>query len=385
MSQVNSFTRDEVLSKINSIDRNKSSFIGNLHDVTDWEIGDGKFDLTLDGETYHFGPHAQSQLLKKLRIPRAYFDICSKDLRDQELREGFETLERGAENRFKFWYNPETQEKTIYGFIPKNCEDILPSQIIEKVFDGMGALNNVFTNQCYHTLVQIRLRIVDPNFNFSTISNDELFPMVDVIFSDVLTTPIKVQSGLYRKVCSNGMVVPVELNNAFTMPLTRYREDLFNQHIQYVNDSASRLDVISKAFIELKQIELPEALIDADKDERNSFDEVFEYVIPRKPDRGDIDVLVRNKFNTAEEHNVFGLINAVTATVREWSGGDMDPNKQLIEESVGNFITRVAIQEQNRGFTYNKESLDDLFKKKKKFRAVNVNSMPTMQTPTTTA
>ena len=360
-------TKEAVMSKLHKLDANRGSFTGNLHDITSWEIGEGNFTITMNDETYRFGEWAQTQLLKKLKIPRNYFLKCSKDLRDQEFREGLDALSKGEENRFKFWLDPETNEKMVYGFIPMNCPDVLPSEIVEKVLNGAGSLEGVVIAEgALSSLDSLRLRLYDSNRNFGTVGTGELFPAMDFVFSDVLRYPIKCQSALFRKECENGLIIPVELNDAFQMPLMRYNEDLFNSHIQFVCDAGSRLDVISKSFDELRKIELPEALINGDADERNSFDDVLEYVIPRKPDRDSIAEPVKREYNAdTGNHTVFGLINAVTATVRDYDEG-MDGLKCSVEEGVGKFITRISIQEQTReGFKYDKEGLDTLFKKKK--------------------
>ena len=368
-------TREQVMEQINSLDRNKTSIVADLKNVTDFDVSPGKFDFTLDGKSYHFRGWAQTQLLRKLRIPGNYFNICSEDLRRQEIEEGLENLQRGAENRFKLWLNPETNELEVYGIIPKNCKDVLTSEIMEKVFDGMGSQDKVRVGEFSHTLEEMRIRFISEANSYVEV--DEEFPAVDFRFSEVLKCPIQLQSVLFRKVCSNGMVVPTEINQAFTMPLPRFKPDVFDMQIQYVDNSVSGLETIAKTFEALKSVELPEALINAE-DVTNLFDDMFEYVLPSKQVRNTYGDLVRAEYNREGNYTVNGLVNATTRIARDLT--DSDADKIALESSAGSFVSTIAIRDEQarddgRTFEMNKDSITRIFKKRKKLSG-NANSNP---------
>ena len=363
-----SATRDQIMDQLNSLDRNKTSIVADLKDVTEWDVSPGNFTVTLDGTPYHFRKWAQTQLLRKLRIPTSYFEICSEDLRNKELKEGLENLSRGTENRFKIWINPETQEQNVYGFIPTKCRDILSGEIMERVLNGMGSQDGVLIDEFDSDLESMRIRFVNPTHSY--IEVDEEFPAVDFVFSEVLKTPVKLQSVLYRKVCSNGLVIPQEMNQSFTMPLPRFKPDVFDMQIQYVDDSTSGLETIAKALECLKTIELPQALIDADADNRNLFDDVFEYVLPARSLRSDYGQLIRAEYNREGNLTANGVVNAATRIARDLT----DDNKVSLESSAGMFVSKIAsldeqAKETGGSFEYSKTSLDRAFKKRKKLGA----------------
>ena len=358
-------TKDQVMAHLNSLDRNKTSIETDLKNVTEWDVSPGKFNVTLDGTSYHFSKWAQTQLLRKLRIPLKYFELCSEELRNEELKEGFINLQKGSENRFKIYINPETQEHIVYGFTPLKCRDILSGEIMEQVFNGMGSQDGVIIDEFSSNLESMRIRFV--NKSHSYIEVDEEFPAVDFVFSEVLKKQIQLQSVLYRKVCSNGLVIPQEMNQSFKMPLPHFKPDIFDLQIQYVDNANSGLEAITRTIEALKQIQLPEALLNAEKDERNLFDDVFEYVLPSRPLRGDYGQLIRSEYN--QEHNltVNGVVNATTKIARDIK----DDTKIGLESAAGMFVSKIAVMDEHTReaggqFDYTKEGLDKIFKKKRK-------------------
>ena len=359
-------SKDQVMSYLNSLDRNKTSIEADFKDVREWDVSVGNFSITLDGTPYRFGPWAQSQLLRKMKIPGSYFNSCSSELRDKEISEGFEKLEKGTMNRFKIWVNPENQQQqVVYGFTPTKCRDILSGEIMEQVLNGMGSQDGVFINEFNATLESMRIRLVSSSK--PVIEVDEEFPAVDFIFSEVLKDPIQLKSALFRKVCSNGLSIPQEVNQSFKMPLPHFKPDVFDMQIQYVENAASGLDSIAKTLQELKNIELPEALIDPGKDDRNLFDDVFEYVLPARALRRDYGSLIRAEYNNEGNYTANGVVNATTRIARDIK----DEVKLSLEDSAGSFVSKIAIQDENARsagghFDYTKENVDKIFKKRKK-------------------
>lgn len=355
--------RDQVMEYFNNLDRNKTTIEASIKDVTEWDVSGDKFIITLNGQPYHFRTWAKSQFLKKLKIPVPYFDICSEDLRNRELTEGIANMARGAENKFKVFINPDNGDQTIYGIIPKKCADLVTGEIVEKVLDGMGSETGVVIDELESELEYCRLRFF--NKSRSLVEVDEEFPGVDFNFSEVLKMPILLQSALLRKTCSNGLVVPQEINQSFKMPLPRFDQDVFNMQIQYVESANSGLDAIVKSLEALKSIELPPALINVEdpKTERNLFDDVFEYVLAPKlrSSHGD---LIRAEYNNENNLTVNGVVNATTKIARDIT----DESKVSLEQSAGKFVSMVAIHAEQAGesFEYSKDSLDKIFKKKKR-------------------
>lgn len=369
-----SITREQVMSHLNDLDRNKTSIEADLKDVSDWDVATGKFTVNLEGQPYRFSNWAQAQLLRKLRIPRSYFETCSEDLKNKELKEGLEKLGKGTANRFKIWLNPQTQEQIVYGFTPLKCRDILSGEIMEQVLNGMGSQDGVFINEFGSDLDYMRIRFV--NQRNSYVEVDEEFPAVDFVFSEVLKTPIKLQSVLFRKVCSNGLVIPQEVNQSFKMPLPHFKPDIFDLQIQYVENSTSGLDSITKTIEALKSISLPEALIEPDKDEKNLFDDIFEYVLPSRSLRSDYGSLIRAEYNQEGNLTVNGVVNATTKIARDIK----DETKVSLESSAGSFVSKIAVMDEHTSssggkFDYTKENIDKIFKKSRKLGAAHNAAM----------
>ncbi len=362
-------THAQVMEHLNSLDRNKTSIEFDLKNVNEWDVSPGNFKLTMDGRPYRFGKWAQSQLLRKLRIPFKYFEQCSEDLRNEELKEGFVNLSKGSENRFKIWVNPEDQnDQLVYGFTPLKCRDILSGEIMEQVLNGLGSEDGVFINEFNSDLESMRIRFV--NQKNSYVEVDEEFPAVDFVFSEVLKTPIKLQSVLYRKVCSNGLVVPQEMNQSFKMPLPHFKPEIFDLQIQYVENATSGLESITKTIEALKSITLPEALIEPEKDEKNLFDDIFEYVLPSRGLRSDYGSLIRAEYNQEGNLTVNGVVNATTKIARDIK----DDTKVSLESSAGMFVSKIAVMDEHAKasggeFHYTKENIDKIFKKQRKLGA----------------
>ena len=370
-------TKEQVMSHLNDLDRNKTSIEADLKTVSEWDVSQGNFNVTLEGKSYRFGNWAQSQLLRKLKIPKSYFVSCSEDLRNKELKEGLEKLGKGTENRFKIWLNPQTHEQIVYGFTPIKCRDMLSGEIMEQVLNGMGSQEGVFINEFDSDLESMRIRFV--NQKNSYVEVDEEFPAVDFVFSEVLKTPIKLQSVLYRKVCSNGLVIPQEMNQSFKMPLPHFKPDIFDLQIQYVENSTSGLDAITKTIEALKGITLPEALIEPDKDEKNLFDDIFEYVLPSRGLRSDYGSLIRAEYNQEGNLTVNGVVNATTKIARDIK----DETKVSLESSAGMFVSKIAVMDEHTKssggtFDYTKENIDKIFKKRRKLGGAAQNPTTAM-------
>ena len=233
----------------------------------------------------------------------------------------------------------------------------------------MGSQDGVLIDEFTSDLEGMRIRFV--NLSHSYIEVDEEFPAVDFVFSEVLKTPIKLQSVLYSKICSNGLVIPQEMNQSFTMPLPRFKQDVFDMQIQYVDDATSGLESIAHALESLKRIELPQALVEPDKDNKTPFDEVFEYVIPSRSLRSDYEQLIRAEYNNEGNFTANGIVNAATRIARDLT----DDNKVNLESAAGMFVAKIAsadeqAKEQGGAFEFTKVGLDRTFKKRKKLGAV---------------
>ena len=377
-------TKDQVMEHFNRVDKYKTSFIEALNQITTWDVGetDG-FKLTIKDTEYPLTTYALKQLLKKLKIPFSYFNNCSFDLRNQELQEAFSRLSNANNMNFKLWLDEETNKQWIYGILDPGCADLMSGEIVQKVFDGMGSQNGVVITQFTSTLEGLKLRFINESNQYTDV--DAEFPGVDFKFSEVGDGPIALQSVLLRKVCSNGLVIPQEINSAFKMTLKKYEPSKFDMEVQYVDNAAAGLESIANALLELKNIALPEALIDVDdKDMRNAFDDVFEYIIPKKSIRTEYGRLIRTEFNTTGNHTVNGLINATTRVAQEKllkfdTYGEVDKRldvldeKNILESAAGNFVSKIAVMDDHAKadggrFDYSLDGIKHSFKKYKKLK-----------------
>ena len=377
-------TKEQVMEHFNYVDKFKTSFVDDLSQISIWDAGemDG-FKLTIKDTEYPLTTFALKQLLKKLKIPFTYFQSCSFDLRNQELQEAFSRLSNETNMNFKLWLDEETNKQWIYGMLDPDCADLMSGEIVQKVLDGMGSEAGVVIPQFTSTLEGLKLRFINENNQYTDV--DAEFPGVDFKFSEVGDGPISLQSVLLRKVCSNGLVIPQEINSAFKMTLKRYEPSKFDMEVQYVENAASGLEAISNALLELKNIVLPEALIDVDdKDMRNAFDDVFEYVVPKKSVRKDYGRLIRTEFNTAGNLTVNGLVNATTKIAQEKTRNidsyaeadlrlDVLAEKNVLESSAGSFVSKIAVMDEHAKadggrFDYSLDGIKHSFKKYKKLK-----------------
>ena len=377
-------TREQVMEHFNKVDRLKTSFREDISKVDTWDAGEtGGFKLNLAGTDYPLTTYALKQLLKEIKIPFNYFQDCSLDLRNRELQEAFSRLSNEHQMLFKLWMDEETGHQWIYGVLKPGCPDLVAGEIVQKVLDGMGSQDGVFISQFTSTLEGLKLRFINEHNQYTEV--DAEFPGVDFKFSEVGNGPIAMQSVLLRKVCSNGLVIPQEINSSFKMTLPKYEPSVFDMQIQYVENAASGLEAISNALLELKKIELPPALIDVDdKDMRNAFDDVFEYVIPKRSVRKEYNNLIRSEYNNAGNLTVNGVVNATTKIAQGKMESldsvddvgtrlDIVKNKDLLETAAGTFVSKIAVLDEHAKadggrFDYSLDGIKHTFKKYKKLK-----------------
>lgn len=385
---------EELKTLLGEMDKYKSFVEYDMRDLN-WGHNDkGEFVLKLTNPRegiagdYRLTDYAFTQFLKALKIPKSYFVECSDELREKELSEGFDKLvytegtkkDRAKPVRFLTYFRDDLKEEegevigkepVIYGMTSNRVTHILPSEIFDTVIEGIGRGKEVNIDESYFDLEEFRVRFVSKEKGY--IEKDEEFPGVDFKYSEVLKHPLILQTILYRKVCGNGLVLPVDRINSFKMQMGRYDESILKEQLEHIETQFDGLSSISKVMENLKKIVLPKALtgIDlSDKDrERNAFDDIFEYVLPKKTEQVILSDLIRAEFNEHEENlTVNGVVNAVTRTARDLTN---NTEKVYVESVAGKFVSRLTtisrdLESKKKEFVYSKDTIDHYFKKKKK-------------------
>lgn len=345
-------TMETLLSDAHELDTNKHQVFYKIPDITEWDSIDHK--ISLGGSSFELTDYALKQFLKKLKIPYQYYMSCSSELRDKEIREAMQEQSGKIEYIFKL------KDEKIYGIVPKQYYSTLTEPFIQKIAENLPSSVSIAEYEL--NLDKIRVRFVSTDTSYVDV--DALVPGVDVNFSEVGATPFAMQTAIYRKVCSNGLMLPEGYAPSFKMPMTRFREEQFQASVSSMKDSFfEKQKPIAELFEKFKEIPLPSSrgLEELPEELKTARD----LVLPSRVLQRDYEQLILEEFNKTEDNlTVNGLLNAITRTARDIGVAE----KVKLESSAGGFVSKVYSLQQdavkhNEAFDFSIPSFKRLFKR----------------------
>lgn len=316
---------ETLLADARTLDVGKNQVLYKIPDISEWDSVDHK--LTLGGASFDLTEYALKQFLKKLKIPYQYYMTCSPELRDKEIREAMEEQSGKVEYIFK------VKEDKIYGIVPKQYYNSQTAPFIQKIADNLPA--NVTIAEYELNLDKVRVRFISSDKEFVPV--DALVPGVDVLFSEVAATPFAMQTAIFRKVCSNGLMLPEGHAPSFKMPMTRFKEEQFQAALSSMRDEFFDNQLpLAELFEKFKTIELPSSRGEEELPQILAI--ARDLVLPSRVLQRDYEQLIIEEFNKNEDNlTLNGLLNAVTRTARDIGASE----KVKLESSAGAFVSKV--------------------------------------------
>jgi len=309
---------DKVKRQINKDDKGKHDIIVEPRAIR-WRIPDGAFLLEANGEgPYSLSEWAECQLCARLGIPVKYFRNCPAELKKMQV----EYLVKHSSEKGKRW-RLRLREDTVRGLVSGSYQPF-DNRTVASVWESAGQCER-FTYESLLDDTSFFLRAIVPN---GENGNDELGGLLTGFYvrnSEVGRNGISAGPIVYRLVCSNGLVVAQDRKAL-----------MYKRHI-WIDEAAiaEMLNYAVSGAIELSR-KTTEAMTEARKTS------VRLDALVQKLDKLELEEQLRQQaldsFIAGGEHNVFGMVNALTATARK-----LPPNERYeLERSAGRVLAEVV-------------------------------------------
>ena len=314
-------TLDAILEYAENADRNKSHIFYKFTDIQSWDVREKT--LNLGGANFTLTTHALKQFLKKLKIPYNYFNNCSEELKDKEIREALEEQNPRIEYIFKI------KDNSIYGIIPKQHHNTLTKPLIQKIKDNLpDNFRVLFYDICLETT---SIRLVSTSTEFA----NGWIPAVDIQFSEVGVCPFTITSVICNKDGEHCILFPEKGSPNFKMPMTRFSTKELEFQLSNINtfillQQEDLVNILEK----VKETILPPAPVSEVQPEDVTL--ALGILIPSKRTRDDYEGRILEKYNSSDSHNLYTLIDAVSA-----ASICMNSHLSDIEILAGRFLTKL--------------------------------------------
>jgi len=309
---------NQVKKQIKKDDRGKHDIVVDPRSIR-WLIPDCKFLLEADGAgPFSLSEWAECQLCARLGIPVKYFRNCPGKLKKMQVEYLIKhRIEKGKRWRLRLKGN------TVRGLVSGSYQPFDNSKVAA-VWENIGQYDR-FKYQSLLDDTSFFLRAIVPN---GEDKNDKLGGLLTGFYvrnSEVGRSGISAGPIVYRLVCSNGLVVAQERKAL-----------LYKRHIWI--DKAAIAEMLNYAVsgaIALSR-KTTEAMAEARRTPINID------ALVQKLDELELEEQLRQQaldsFISDGDHNVFGMVNALTSTAR-----GLPPHERYeLERSAGKILAGVA-------------------------------------------
>lgn len=354
---VKNSTLEALITAQKETDDRKTFFPFKIGEVSEWDSEALTFNM--GGVDYDMTSYALKQLLKKLKIPAPYFMQCSPDLRTKELREALQDANKKTEYIFKVINEEGSERPKIFGIVPPQYYSALTSNFLSRVNENMP--KDMEVSEYNTNLEYTRVRLLPKDKAF--IEVDEIVPGVDLWYSEVGAKPFLLQSVMFRKVCSNGMMLPEAGAPSSKIPLTRFKEEQFQAILSSLREDLLDQQLpYAETMEKLKTIELPQEVKEDEPAELLTA--AKNLIMPSRLLQRDYGDTVTTQYIKDGNFTMNGMLNAVTRIARDIDG----PDKLALESTAGAFTSRVTSLERdhkahNQEFEYSIPNFTRLFKR----------------------
>lgn len=331
-------TAAEIIAAQQELDSHKTYFQFKIGDMARWDSDKLTFEFA--GQEYELTSFALKQLLKKLKIPYPYFMNCSPELRDKEIREALLDANKKTEYVFKVFVENDAAVPKIFGIVPPQYYPGYTSNVFQRAADIIPGNLEASESEQHLDFSRIRFLAKDTSF----IEVDEIVPGIDLWYSEVGRKPFLLQSVMFRKVCSNGLMLPESSSPCGKIPMTRFKEEQFSAMLSTLKESIlEKQRPFAETLEKLKTVELPNS-VESDEDAAK-ITAAKELVLPSRALQADYGDLVTHQYISDNNFTMNGIVNAVTRVARDIESSE----KLLLEESAGRFTSKIfALEEDHR-------------------------------------
>lgn len=304
----------QVAERITQDDRGKQDWYVPVNQVrmnSKGIIGDKRFtsgvsnQVGLSMEGMFPNDHALSQLSSRVGIPSRYARKCmdaDPKLLANHFNHWMEGMEQDTEGDRQWLLRGKVDE--LRGVLTDKY-----SQLDNRfIFDTLGtALDNggvVDVKNFDLTSKYLNLRLVFPSLtsNIGTIQNkDDVMVGIHITNSEVGSATLRIDSCLFRLVCSNGMIARVGGESLMEQRhIHLSNREIENRVVEAVSEGMELGDLFVNKFAMTKDIQV-----------KNPLDVLNRLAKNQKYSREFTDTL-KSSFNTEPDSNAFGIVNALT-------------------------------------------------------------------------
>lgn len=267
---------------------------------------------------------AASQLCSKVGIPAGYFERCPSNLKDEQFNYWLGKYRRECGDRDPSWLL-RVHNSSLRGVLSSRYSPLDNSVLVghlERLQDSSMVVQSVEV-----TDVSFHLRLVKPMTQRPARVGDELFAGVHIANSEVGLRAVTVDALVYRKVCTNGLIVTTSGGSLFKKRHVGIRpEDLQDALPTALSASMREAEMGLERFVAAtaQPVSDPNAAIRS-LAKQHQLSEVF---------------VERSLHELAKEHvsvqeTKYGLINALTGAARESAPDE----RYRIEQLAGLLLT----------------------------------------------
>lgn len=254
----------------------------------------------------HMSDLALCQLCAKIGVPAGYIQNCFKlgkeDLAAENMNRWLEDYEKELFIR--------TYEERVRGVLSSKYSVLDVPDILDVLEDCVNIsqykIKGYFLNE-----ERLHLRLVGKEM--LPIAGEDLFPGIFVDSSDVGRSTLNVQFGIYKQVCTNGLVVAKVGGTLFNQKHIGIRSEDFFEGLK---QSLGRIDELSEYAVEMVQFAKNKPLDFKDEDRMKEFiGYVRNLTKLSQKDAEELPKLIEDKY----ESNMFGLINGITDIAQKFT------------------------------------------------------------------
>lgn len=289
-----------LLNKANSYIATNKDYVLPLSDL---QI-DKEAHFYLDNQPYHITEYAFGQLCQKLGVPVTYIKKCydtnKSDLALQNLREWLHDDSRTVLLR--------TYGDTVRGILSDKYSILDTPDVLLSLQSAVPRLDDYVIENSYLSNDRLHLRVVGRNK--LDIPGEDLYAGFQLDTSDVGKSSLVVKFLIYKKVCTNGLILPKQTGELFRQKHIGINNESFKSQLAESFDNLSDLIHYTCKVIEdtransVNMIQLEKLLSRIQIETRlgeSSIDSLRE--------------LINEKYDTT----LWGMINAITEEAQKFS------------------------------------------------------------------
>lgn len=307
-------TLDKLIIKANDIALNSNDYMVNRVNNTNLRFNESAgitFVAEDDGvKEFPISRYALGQLGSKIGVPARYLDKCVSSGRIDLAQDNVNSwLEDFNKDLFIREYNGK-----IRGVL-SNKYSVCDSHEILKVLDDVVDLNNYKIKGSFLNEERLHVRLVGKQM--IPIDGEDLFPGIFIDSSDVGRSILTVKFGIYKQVCTNGLVIARAGGTLFEQKHIGITSEEFHEGLV---KSLQNIDLLTENAVEWVQLaKHKENNWSAISDNEDDIQEFVNYIRQRTNLSEYSASKVIDLMKTKYEDTRWGLINGITEVAQDYT------------------------------------------------------------------